>query len=58
MSLPSNRYRPPLGRSIGTAMIQLQDVSRTYASDEVETTALGGIDLHIEKGARRGPGRR
>ncbi|HJO67965.1 MAG TPA: ABC transporter ATP-binding protein [Sphingomonas sanguinis] len=31
-------------------MIQLQDVSRTYASDEVETTALGGIDLHIEKG--------
>jgi putative ABC transport system ATP-binding protein len=31
-------------------MIQLQDVSRTYASDEVETTALGGIDLHIERG--------
>ncbi|AXJ95690.1 MULTISPECIES: ABC transporter ATP-binding protein [unclassified Sphingomonas] len=31
-------------------MIQLQDVSRTYASDEVETTALGGIDLHVEKG--------
>ncbi len=32
-------------------MIQLQDVSRTYASDEVETTALGGIDLHIERGS-------
>ncbi|MBI0473820.1 ABC transporter ATP-binding protein [Sphingomonas sp. MA1305] len=31
-------------------MIQLQDVSRTYASDEVETTALGGIDLHVERG--------
>lgn len=31
-------------------MIQLQAVSRTYASDEVETTALGGIDLHIEPG--------
>lgn len=31
-------------------MIQLQDVSRTYASDEVETTALGGIDLHVEGG--------
>ena len=31
-------------------MIQLQDVSRTYASDEVETTALGGIGLHIEPG--------
>ncbi|MBY9064196.1 ABC transporter ATP-binding protein [Sphingomonas yunnanensis] len=30
-------------------MIQLQDVSRTYASDEVETTALGGIDLHVER---------
>jgi putative ABC transport system ATP-binding protein len=31
-------------------MIQLQHVSRTYASDEVETTALGGIDLHVEPG--------
>ena len=31
-------------------MIQLQDVSRTYASDEVETTALGGIDLAVEPG--------
>lgn len=31
-------------------MIQLQGVSRTYASDEVETTALGGIDLAVEAG--------
>ena len=31
-------------------MIHLQDVSRTYASDEVETTALGGIDLAVEAG--------
>ena len=31
-------------------MIQLQDLSRTYASDEVETTALGGIDLAVEAG--------
>ncbi len=31
-------------------MIHLQHVSRTYASDEVETTALGGIDLHVEPG--------
>ncbi len=31
-------------------MIQLQDISRTYASDEVQTTALGGIDLLIEPG--------
>jgi putative ABC transport system ATP-binding protein len=31
-------------------MIQLQDLSRTYASDEIETTALGGIDLAVETG--------
>ena len=31
-------------------MIQLQDVSRTYASDEIETTALGGIELAVEAG--------
>ena len=31
-------------------MIQLQDLSRTYASDEIETTALGGIDLAVEAG--------
>ncbi|RXD05711.1 ABC transporter ATP-binding protein [Sphingomonas sp. UV9] len=31
-------------------MIQLQDLSRTYASDEIETTALGGIDLTVEAG--------
>ncbi|MDR6128752.1 putative ABC transport system ATP-binding protein [Sphingomonas sp. SORGH_AS802] len=31
-------------------MIHLHDVSRTYASDEVETTALGGIELHVEPG--------
>ncbi|WP_174280301.1 ABC transporter ATP-binding protein [Sphingomonas bacterium] len=31
-------------------MIQLQDVSRTYASDEVETTALADIDLAVEAG--------
>ncbi|WP_242186069.1 ABC transporter ATP-binding protein [Sphingomonas sp. CARO-RG-8B-R24-01] len=31
-------------------MIQLQDVSRTYASDELETTALGGIELAVEAG--------
>ncbi len=31
-------------------MIHLQDLSRTYASDEIETTALGGIDLAVEAG--------
>jgi putative ABC transport system ATP-binding protein len=31
-------------------MIQLQDVSRTYASDEIETTALGGIELAVDAG--------
>ncbi|EIZ78043.1 lipoprotein releasing system ATP-binding protein LolD [Novosphingobium sp. Rr 2-17] len=31
-------------------MIQLQDVSRTYASEEIETTALGGIELAVEAG--------
>jgi putative ABC transport system ATP-binding protein len=31
-------------------MIQLQDLSRTYAADEMETTALGGIDLAVEAG--------
>lgn len=31
-------------------MIQLQDLSRTYASEDIETTALGGIDLAIESG--------
>ena len=31
-------------------MIQLQDLSRTYASDEIETTALGGIDHAVEAG--------
>lgn len=31
-------------------MIQLQDLSRTYASEDIETTALGGIDLAIDAG--------
>ena len=31
-------------------MIQLQEIGRRYVSDEVETTALAGIDLEIEKG--------
>ena len=31
-------------------MIQLHDVSRTYASDEIETTALGGIELAVGAG--------
>ncbi|WP_174279923.1 ABC transporter ATP-binding protein [Sphingomonas bacterium] len=31
-------------------MIQLHDVSRTYASDEVETTALADIDLLVDAG--------
>ena len=31
-------------------MIRLQNIQRTYASDEVETTALANIDLYIAKG--------
>ena len=31
-------------------MIRLQNIQRTYASDEVETTALADIDLHVAKG--------
>lgn len=31
-------------------MIQLQNIERTYLSDEVETTALAGVDLDIAKG--------
>ena len=31
-------------------MIALEDVSRLYRSDEVETTALTGIDLTVERG--------
>ena len=31
-------------------MITLKQVSRLYASDEIETTALGGIDLEVEAG--------
>ncbi len=31
-------------------MIALEDVSRLYRSDEVETTALTGIDLAVERG--------
>ena len=31
-------------------MIQLQNIERRYLSDEVETTALAGIDLEIETG--------
>ncbi|UAJ09766.1 ABC transporter ATP-binding protein [Glacieibacterium megasporae] len=31
-------------------MIRLQNIQRTYASDEVETTALADIDLHVVKG--------
>ncbi|MEM7702633.1 MAG: ABC transporter ATP-binding protein [Pseudomonadota bacterium] len=31
-------------------MIQLREIERRYVSDEVETTALAGIDLKIEKG--------
>jgi len=31
-------------------MIQLQEIERRYASDEVETTALTGVDLEITKG--------
>jgi putative ABC transport system ATP-binding protein len=31
-------------------MIVLADVSRLYRSDEVETTALRGIEAHIERG--------
>lgn len=31
-------------------MIQLQEIERRYVSDEVETTALAGINLEIAKG--------
>ena len=31
-------------------MIKLDAICRTYASDEVETTALDHIDLHVERG--------
>lgn len=31
-------------------MIQLQEIERRYVSDEVETTALAGVDLEIAKG--------
>jgi putative ABC transport system ATP-binding protein len=31
-------------------MITLSDVNRLYRSDEVETTALRGIELHIDQG--------
>lgn len=31
-------------------MIRLQNIQRTYASNEVETTALADIDLHVAKG--------
>ena len=31
-------------------MIQLQNIERTYLSDEVETTALSGVDLDIGQG--------
>ena len=31
-------------------MIVLADVNRLYRSDEVETTALRSIDLHIQEG--------
>jgi putative ABC transport system ATP-binding protein len=31
-------------------MIRLQNIQRTYASDEVETTALADIDLHVAQG--------
>ena len=31
-------------------MIQLQNIERTYLSDEVETTALAGVDLDIAQG--------
>ena len=31
-------------------MITLADISRTYASDEVETTALSAIDLQVDRG--------
>ena len=31
-------------------MIRLQNIQRTYASDEVETTALSDIDLHVAAG--------
>ncbi len=31
-------------------MIQLQDVSKVFYTDDVETHALQGIDLEIERG--------
>ncbi|MEO0463977.1 MAG: ABC transporter ATP-binding protein [Pseudomonadota bacterium] len=31
-------------------MIQLQEIERRYVSDEVETTALAGVDLEIARG--------
>ena len=31
-------------------MIRLENIQRRYASDEVETTALSDIDLHVGQG--------
>ncbi|MGJ3626720.1 ABC transporter ATP-binding protein [Sphingomonas sp. MMS24-JH45] len=31
-------------------MIRMEGIQRRYASDEVETTALADIDLHVERG--------
>ena len=31
-------------------MIRLQNIQRTYATDEVETTALADINLHVTQG--------
>ena len=31
-------------------MIRLENIQRRYVSDEVETTALHDIDLHVEAG--------
>ena len=31
-------------------MIRLENIQRRYVSDEVETTALADINLHVEAG--------